>query len=110
VLGLGDEALVAAVLEDWRTAPVNEKVRSMLGFLEKLTCSPSEVGPEDIEPLRSVGIGDRAIEEALYVSFNFNTIDRLADAFDFEIPSAEGHQRNGRFLYKTGYRIGSIPG
>ena len=110
MLGLGDEKLVAAVLEDWRTAPVNEKVRSMLGFLEKLTLSPVEVGPEDIEPLRSVGINDQAVEEALYVSFIFNTIDRLADAFDFEIPSAEGHRRNGRLLYRMGYRIGSIPG
>jgi alkylhydroperoxidase family enzyme len=102
--------LVAAVLEDWRTAPVNEKVRSMLGFLEKITLSPGEVSTDDIATLRSAGLSKRAIEEALYVCFLFNVIDRLADAFDFHLPTAEGFRRNGRVLYTLGYRIASIPG
>jgi len=101
--------LVAAVLEDWRTAPVNEKVRSMLGFLEKITLSPGEVSSDDIATLRSAGLSKRAIEEALYVCFLFNLIDRLADAFDFHLPTAEGYRRNGRVLYTLGYRIASIP-
>jgi alkylhydroperoxidase family enzyme len=40
-----DEPLVKAILEDWRTAPVNERMRAMLGFLEKVTLTPTEVGP-----------------------------------------------------------------
>lgn len=101
---------MGAVLEDWRTAPVNEKVRSMLGFLEKITLSPGEVSSDDIATLRSAGLSKRAIEEALYVCFLFNLIDRLADAFDFHLPTAAGYRRNGRVLYALGYRIASIPG
>jgi alkylhydroperoxidase family enzyme len=101
---------VAAVLEDWRTAPVNERVRATLGFLEKLTLSPAEVRSDDIAPLRSAGVSDRAIEEALYVCFLFNVMDRLADAFDFELPSARGVQKTARMLYKVGYWQASIPG
>jgi alkylhydroperoxidase family enzyme len=101
---------VAAVLDDWRTAPVNERVRSMLGFLERLTLSPAEVGPEDVAPLRSAGLSDRAIEEALYVCFLFSVMDRLADAFDFHLPTEEGFQRNGRLLHAIGYGGASIPG
>jgi alkylhydroperoxidase family enzyme len=93
---------VAAVLEDWRTAPVNEKVRATLGFLEKVTLSPAEISSEDITPLRSAGVSDWAIEEALYVCFLFNVMDRLADAFDFHLPSDRGFQRNGRILYNLG--------
>ncbi len=107
---MGDENLVAAVLENWRTAPVSEKVRQTLGFLEKLTMAPAEVSPEDIAAMRSVGVSDRAIEEAVYVCFLFNVMDRLADAFDFKLPSAQGFQRNGRVLYTLGYRLASIPG
>jgi hypothetical protein len=33
------------VLDDWRTAAINEKLRAMLGFLEKLTLSPNSVKP-----------------------------------------------------------------
>ena len=110
MLGTGDEQLVAAVLADWRTAPVNEKVRATLGFLEKVTLSPAQVGPEDMAPLRAAGVSDLAIREALYVCFLFNLMDRLADAFDFHLPSAQGFQRDGRMLYTLGYGIASIPG
>ena len=65
-LGLDDDALVTAVLQNWRTAPVNERLRGMLGFLEKVTLTPSEVTPQDVVALHSAGVNDRAIEEALY--------------------------------------------
>jgi len=43
--GKKDDALVEAVLRDWRTAPLDPKLRATLGFLEKLTLAPTEVGP-----------------------------------------------------------------
>lgn len=101
---------MAAVLEDWRTAPVNERLRSTLGFLEKVTLSPAAVNSEDISALRSAGVSDRAIEEALYVCFAFNVMDRLADAFDFQLQTERGVRQNSRLLYKLGYRLASIPG
>jgi alkylhydroperoxidase family enzyme len=110
VLGTGDDEWVAAVLENWRTAPVNEKLRRTLGFLEKLTVSPSEVSPEDIESVRSVGVSDKAIEEVIHVCFLFSVMDRLADAFGFDMPSAKDFQRGGRVLYSFGYGALSIPG
>jgi len=110
VLGTGDDEWVAAILENWRTAPINEKLRKTLGFLEKLTASPSEVGPGDIESMRSVGVSDRAIEEAIYVCFLFSVMDRLADALGFDMPSAKDFQKGGRVLYSLGYGALSIPG
>ncbi len=99
-----------AVLKDWRTAPVNEKVRATLGFLEKVTRTPAEVGPEDILPLRAAGLNDQAIQEALYVCTMFNMIDRWADAFEFDLPSEEGYEKSGQTLYKRGYGGSSLPG
>jgi alkylhydroperoxidase family enzyme len=110
VLGTGDDKLVAAVLENWRTAPVNQKLRKALGFLEKLTVSPSEVTPEDIESVRSVGVSDKAIEEVIHVCFLFSVMDRLADAFGFDMPTAKDFQRGGLVLYSFGYGALSIPG
>src|SRR4030042_4751243 len=110
VLGIGDDEMVAAGVENWRTAPVKEKLRRTLGFLEKLTISPSEVSPEDIESVRSVGVVDKAIEEVIHVCFLFSVMDRLADAFGFDMPSAKDFQRGGRVLYSFGYGALSIPG
>jgi alkylhydroperoxidase family enzyme len=101
---------VASILEDWRTAPINEKLRATLGFLEKLTISPGEVTSEDIQPLIFAGVTDRAIEQAIYVCFLFNMMDRLADAFDFYLPSPQGFRQDARLLYNLGYWSASIPG
>lgn len=110
VLGMGDDQLVEAVLQNWRTAPVDERLRGMLGFLEKVTLTPSLVTPDDVIALHSAGISDQAVEEALYVCFLFNVIDRLADAFDFDVPTTEGFKQSGRSLYTRGYGTSSIPG
>ena len=101
---------MSAVLADWRTAPVGEKLRTTLAFLEKLTLTPEQVGPDAIAPMRSAGLNDQAIEEAIYVCFLYSLMDRLADAFDFYIPSADGFRRHGRLLRALGYGMASIPG
>jgi len=68
-----------------------------------MTLIPFEVGPDDITPLRAAGVSDQAIEDALVVCALFNMIDRLADAFDVEIPSEEGFARTGERLLAMGY-------
>ncbi len=82
----------------------------MLGYLELVTRTPSAVGPDDVAPLRDAGLSDEAVRQALYVAFIFNIMDRLADSFDFYIPTEKGHRRNGQLLHKVGYRIASLPG
>jgi alkylhydroperoxidase family enzyme len=78
-------------------------VRATLGLLEKITLTPFAVGPEDIAPLRAAGVSDQAIEDAIAVCALFNIIDRLADAFEVDIPSAEGFARSGERLLTMGY-------
>ena len=97
-----------AVVDDWRTAPVSEKVRSVLGFLEKLTLMPETVGPADIEPMRQAGVTDQEIEDAIAICFLFNVITRLADAFAFELVP-ERVNLSGKMLYQRGYGVSSIP-
>ncbi|MGH7804048.1 MAG: hypothetical protein ACREQJ_06845, partial [Candidatus Binatia bacterium] len=98
-----DKAVVGAVLDDWRTAPVNEKIRATLGFLERLTLEPASVGADDIVPLRRAGVSDRAIEDAIRVCAMFNVVDRLADALGFELLSERSNARAGSFLLRLGY-------
>lgn len=82
----------------------------MLEFLEKLTLTPANITADDIAPLKAAGLTDTAIEEAIYVCYLFNIMDRLADAFDFHLPSRKGHRLNGHILNRVGYRLASIPG
>ena len=77
----------------------------MLGYLEKLTLDPKSLGENDITQLRKAGLSNRAIEEATFAAFNFSVMDRLADAFDFTIPTDEEQRETGNFLYKRGYAL-----
>ena len=95
--------LVTAVLDDWRTSPIDEKLRLTFGLLEKVTLTPWEVGSEDVTPLRAAGISEQAIEDALVVCALFNIIDRMADALAVAIPSAEGFVRTAERLLEHGY-------
>ena len=95
--------MVRAVLDDWRTAPIDEKLRATLGFLEKVTLTPGEAGSDDVTPLRAVGVSEQAIEDALVVCALFNIIDRIADALDVAIPSADGFARTAERLLEQGY-------
>ncbi len=94
-----------AVLADWRTAPVDRKVRAALGFLEKLTLAPAELRPADVEPLRAAGVSDAAIEDAIHVCVLFNIYDRLADSLTFHLPGPDGYAASGRSLMQRGYVI-----
>jgi len=93
------------VLADWRTAPVNPKVRATLDFLEKLTLAPAAVDPTDLKPLRAAGVSDEGIEDAIHVCVLFNLYDRLADSLGFYLPGPDGYAASGRSLLRRGYRL-----
>ena len=51
----------------------------MLDYVAKLTLSPAQVAPQDLERLRQVGFDDRAILQIALIASWFNYINRVAD-------------------------------
>lgn len=90
-------------MTDWRTAPLDEKLRAMLGFLEKVTLFPAQISSSDVQSLFHAGISEQAIEDALLICACFNIIARIADALDVAIPSAEGFVQTATLLLDHGY-------
>lgn len=97
--------MVEAVLKDWRTAPIDAKLRATLGFLEKLTLKPGEVRPVDVEPMRAAGVSDEGVEDAIHACVLFNVYDRMADSLKFHLPGPAGYAASGRSLMKRGYLL-----
>jgi uncharacterized peroxidase-related enzyme len=98
------------VLADFRTAPIDDKLKAMLVYLEKLTLDPDAIGPEDVAPLRAAGLSDEAIADAVHVCAMFNVYDRLADAMGWEVPPAGSYWRKqAAYLLKYGYQGGKKP-
>ena len=92
------------MLADYRTAPIPGKLRAMLGFLDKLTLRPAEVGSADVAPLRAAGLSDEEIEDAIHVCALFNVINRAADTLGFELSDENGYQTGARMLLGKGYK------
>jgi len=97
--------VVDAVLNDWRNALVNDQLKAALGFLEKLTLRPADVTVEDMRVLQTAGLSDGAIREVVYVCFIFSIMDRLADAFDFQLPDESQNRMVARAMNAIGYRV-----
>ena len=93
------------VLEDYRTAPIDEKLRAMLGLLETFTLRPDELTAEDVRAVLATGVSREAMRDAMYVAFLFNTYDRLADTLGWELPEDRYYPKAGKFLLKQGYRL-----
>jgi len=105
---MGDKETIEAALANWRTAPLSPRVRAALGFLEKLTLTPQDVGSTDVSAARAAGVSDRALREAIYVCFLLSTMDRLADAFGFPLLDARQLGKGAKFLARFGYRGMSV--
>ena len=75
-----DEALVKAIQEDFRTAPISDQDRVMLEYVEKVTRDATEVGRDDHERLRAAGFDDTGILQVTLIAAWFNYINRVADA------------------------------
>jgi uncharacterized peroxidase-related enzyme len=98
-----DRERVNAVLADLDSAPVEQGLRATLGMLGKLA-TEGTMSADDIRAVLSAGVSRQQIEDALAVSFAFNTTDRLANAFAFEVLDHEGFEAGAKYLLKRGYR------
>ena len=72
--------MVAALEDDYRTAPISEQERVMLDYVVQVTRDATRISPADHERLRSVGFDDKAILQITLIASWFNYINRVADA------------------------------
>ena len=105
-----DQARVERILSDYRTAPIDGRLRATLQFLEKLVLAPGEMSAADAQEARAAGASGEALREAAYVAFCFGVMDRLADGFGFEVETGKALVWSTRILLKLGYGLASVPG
>jgi len=81
----------------------------MLGFIEKLTLRPDELGRADAEAVRAAGVSDPAIVDAIHVAALFNMIVRMADSLEFEVPPYESFLGRAETMLAEGYTLYALP-
>jgi uncharacterized peroxidase-related enzyme len=98
-----DGPRVAEALADLDSAAIDEPLRATLRMLGKLTAE-GKPSAGDMREVLAAGVSPQQVEDALAVFAAFDTTDRLADAFGFEVLSPEGFEAGARYLLKRGYR------
>ena len=71
---------MAALEEDYRSAPITEQERVMLDYVVQLTRDATRISPADHNRLRAVGFDDKGILQITLIASWFNYINRVADA------------------------------
>ncbi len=93
-----------SLLSDLDTAPVNEKMRSLLRYIRKLTLTPEKLTQADYDDVIAVGWDEQALEDAIAVVCLFKFWNAMADGHGLEPPSQEYRQQLAKTVYNVGYR------
>ena len=88
----GDPVAADLVAVNWRQADLSRREAALAAYAEKLTQTPAEVTPDDLEPLREVGLDEHQILEVVQVIGMFNMTNRVATALAM-VPNAEYHSQ-----------------
>jgi uncharacterized peroxidase-related enzyme len=79
-----DEETAEHARHDYRGADLTPRERALCDFAVKLTRSAAEIGGGDIDELRTHGLDDTAISDAIQVVAYFNYVTRVADGVGIE--------------------------
>ena len=77
--------MVEAIKTDYRTAEFDKSTRAVLDLAVKLTRTPGQMKPSDLDALRQQGLSDLAIHDIVQVAAYFNYINRIADGLGVDL-------------------------
>jgi uncharacterized peroxidase-related enzyme len=93
----GDPVTADLVAVNWRQAGLPGREAALAAYAEKLTLTPADVTPDDLLPLRAVGLHDHQILEAAQVIGMFNLTNRVSTALAM-VPNVEYHSQGREHL------------
>lgn len=72
--------MIAALRDDYKSAPITDAERIMCDYVVQLTKDATKIHPGTLDSLRDVGFDDTAILQITLIASWFNYINRVADA------------------------------
>lgn len=96
--------VVDAVIADLETAPIDEKLRSLLLIAGKVQENGRLVTEEDVAQARREGCSDREIHDAVLIAAAFSMYNRYVDGLATWAPTdPEAYAEMGRRMAENGY-------
>ena len=100
---LGDRAMVDAVLQDYRTAPISDQDKALFAFIDKVNGDSSRLRQDDIDEAKAAGWSEEALYDAITVCALFNFYNKWIDATGVRDMPAAVYTASGERLANFGY-------
>jgi alkylhydroperoxidase family enzyme len=100
---LGDRALVDAVLEDYRTAPIDDRDKALFAFIDKMNAQSNQIKRDDVDRLKEAGWTEEAIYDAITVCALFRFYNAWIDATGVHDLPAAAYALSGKRMAEQGY-------
>lgn len=94
--------LMVQLIENIDTAPVSEKMKSILRYVRKLTLSPSKMTQTDADAVFAAGWNDQALHDAVSTCALFNFMNRLVEGHGIKA-GPEFYSLSAKRLHDGGY-------
>ena len=95
--------MVDAVLEDYRTAPIDDRDKALFAFIEKMNEQSNRVRRDDIDQLAAAGWSEEAIYDAITVCALFKFYNAWIDATGVHDLPAGAYEMSGKRMAAEGY-------
>ncbi len=87
---LGDPVLADRITLDWRRADLDQRRSAICEYAEKITRTPTLIGPRDIAALQALGLTSEETWDVAEVAAMYNFTNRMAMATG-QMPNREYH-------------------
>jgi alkylhydroperoxidase family enzyme len=101
--------MVEAVLQDYRTAPIDAREKALFAFIDKMNRQSSVLRQEDVDEAKAAGWSDEALYDAITVCALFNFYNKWIDATGVSNMPAAAYAASGQRLATVGYVPPSRP-
>jgi alkylhydroperoxidase family enzyme len=91
------------VLEDYRTAPIDDRQQALFAFIEKMNAQSNQIRRDDLDRLKAAGWSEEAIYDAITVCALFRFYNAWIDATGVHDLPAAAYELSGKRMAAEGY-------
>jgi len=91
------------VLEDYRSAPIDDREKALFAFIEKMNAQSNLIRREDVDRVKSMGWSDEAVYDAITVCALFRFYNAWIDATGVHDLPANAYNMSGKRMAAQGY-------
>jgi alkylhydroperoxidase family enzyme len=94
---------VQAVLDDYRTSPLDDRTKALFAFIEKMNAQSNQIRQDDVDAAKAAGWTDEAIYDAITVCALFRFYNAWIDATGVHDMPAAAYELSGKRMAAQGY-------